>query len=122
VLLAATAGTGAWTPERIVGLVVIALAITLLTVARFNLGSSFSVTPQTKKLVTKGVYSRVRHPVYVFSAVARAGLALYLERPVFLSFLIVLIPIQVARARKESQKLEEKFGEEYQAWKLTTWF
>ncbi len=121
-LLAFTAGEGAWPPERIAGFVLVVGGLVLLTIARFNLGSSFSVTPQAKKLVTNGVYSKIQHPVYVFSAFVLAGLALYFGKPTYLVFLVVLVPLQVARARKESQKLEEKFGDEYREWKRTTWF
>ena len=121
-LLAATAGAGEWPGERIAGLVLIVAGNALLTAARFNLGDSFSVTPQARKLVTHGVYSRVRHPVYVFSTLIIAGVPLYFEKPIYLLILAVLIPVQIARARKEGQVLEEKFGNEYREWKRSTWF
>jgi protein-S-isoprenylcysteine O-methyltransferase Ste14 len=121
-MIAVTAGAGLWTPERIVGLMLTVAGIGLLTVARFNLGNSFSVTPQAKKLVTSGVYSRIRHPVYVFSALALVGLALYFQRPILLLFLVVVVPMQVARARKEGRMLEDRFGDEYRTWKRSTWF
>jgi protein-S-isoprenylcysteine O-methyltransferase Ste14 len=34
----------------------------------------------------------------------------------------VLIPMQIVRARKEARVLEEKFGEEYRAYRARTWF
>jgi protein-S-isoprenylcysteine O-methyltransferase Ste14 len=66
-------------PERlglteVVGLVLAIAGIGLLTLARLQLGSSFSVTPQARQLVTTGLYSRIRNPVYVFSAIGLAGL------------------------------------------------
>jgi protein-S-isoprenylcysteine O-methyltransferase Ste14 len=121
-MFAVTAGTGEWTTMRIAGLVLTIVGDALLTIARFNLGNSFSVTAQAKKLVTNGIYSRVQHPVYVFSTLALAGLVLYFQQPMWMLALAVLIPVQVLRARKESRVLEEKFGDEYRVWKRRTWF
>jgi len=35
---------------------------------------------------------------------------------------VVLIPIQIWRAGKESKVLEEKFGDEYRKYRAQTWF
>ena len=122
ILLATTAGNAPWGPERILGLVFIVGGLAILTMARLNLGSSFSVTPQARKLVTNGIYSRVQHPVYVFSGFIFAGLPLYFGKPIFLLALAALVPIQIVRARQEAKVLEDKFGDDYLAWKRTTWF
>jgi protein-S-isoprenylcysteine O-methyltransferase Ste14 len=55
-----------WTAMRIVGLTLMTSALILLTIARIQLGNSFSVAPQATQLVTHGIYSRIRNPVYVF--------------------------------------------------------
>jgi len=111
-----------WDAMRVSGLVLTVFGILFLTIARFQLGNAFSVTPQARMLVTRGVYSRVRHPVYVFSAVAIAGLILYLRHPIFLLVFLFLIPLQVMRAREEQRVLEERFGDEYRRYKASTWF
>jgi protein-S-isoprenylcysteine O-methyltransferase Ste14 len=111
-----------WDAMRISGLVLIAFGLIFLTIARVQLGNAFSVTPQARMLVTRGIYSRVRHPVYVFSAIAIAGLILYLRQPMFLLVLLLLVPVQVMRARDEQRVLEEKFGNEYRRYKRGTWF
>lgn len=111
-----------WDAMRVVGLVVALAGMLFLTIARFQLGNAFSVTPQARMLVTRGIYSRVRHPVYVFGAVTIAGLILYLRRPIFLPVLLILVPMQVMRARQEERVLEERFGDEYRRYKASTWF
>jgi protein-S-isoprenylcysteine O-methyltransferase Ste14 len=111
-----------WTVLRVAGLAIAIAGFALLTLARVQLGNSFSIKPQARQLVTRGVYSRVRHPVYVFSAIGIAGLLLYLNFPWFLLFLLVLVPIQVLRARAEERVLEENFGDAYRQYKATTWF
>lgn len=111
-----------WTPLRIVGLILMIAAIVLLTIARRQLGTSFSITPQVKHLVTRGIYSRIRNPIYVFSSLALMGLFLYMQKPYLLLILLVLIPLQIIRARAESRLLEEHFGDDYRRYKASTWF
>lgn len=111
-----------WGAMRIAGLVMVAFGITLLTIARFQLGNSFSVTPQARALVTHGIYRRVRNPIYVFGAIAIAGLILWFRQPLLLFVLAILVPMQIARARAEARVLEQKFGDEYRAYRRNTWF
>lgn len=110
-----------WTPMRLTGFVLFVVAFALLTWARATLGNSFSVTPQAKVLVTRGLYSKVRHPVYVFGILFLIGLALYAGYPWVILPLLLLVPVQVIRARAEEKVLIEKFGDEYLQYKKTTW-
>ncbi len=52
-----------WDAMRIFGLVLTVFGVLFLTIARFQLGNAFSITPQARMLVTRGIYSRVRHPL-----------------------------------------------------------
>ena len=110
-----------WTTIRLIGLALAIPAFTVLTISRIQLGNAFSVTPQATMLVTHGIYSRIRHPVYVFSAIALVGFFLYLNLPQLLLLLIIIIPAQILRAKAEERLLEEHFGEEYRAYKRATW-
>ena len=111
-----------WTIARIAGLVIMFPALALLTIARLQLGSSFSITPQARKLITYGIYSRIRNPIYVFSTIVFIGLFLFLEMPYLFLLLLVLIPLQLYRARAEARILEQRFGDEYRQYKSGTWF
>jgi protein-S-isoprenylcysteine O-methyltransferase Ste14 len=123
VLLALHAGSVPWTPIRIAGAVIAGIGWALLLVARVQLGRSFSVKAQARKLVTTGLYSRIRNPIYVFSAMYLGGLTIAIGRPMLLLLLLViLVPAQILRARKEEQVLTEAFGEEYLRYKARTWF
>ena len=122
VWLAAHVGSVAWTPVKVVGGVMAAAGVVLLIVARLQLGSAFSVQAKAKKLVTTGIYSRIRNPIYVFSAMFLVGLVIVSERWLLLLPIALLIPMQVARARKEERVLAAAFGKEYERYKAGTWF
>ncbi len=111
-----------WSSMRIAGIALLFPALALLTLVRFQLGNSFSLTPQAKNLVTHGIYSRIRNPIYFFGAFVIAGLFLFLERPYLLFLLVPVVILQIVRARAESCVLEERFGEEYLRYKASTWF
>ena len=96
----------------------IVFGFVLWTVARFQLGSSFAVTAQARQLVTQGIYSKIRDPIYVFGSCVIAGAILLFGRPIGLLVFVIIIPLQIWRAGKESAVLEAKFGEEYQKYSL----
>jgi protein-S-isoprenylcysteine O-methyltransferase Ste14 len=112
-------------PSNAAGLVGFCIAVpaaVLLFTARWQLGKSFSVTPQARELVTWGIYSKIRNPIYVFSALLLVGVLIALQYRYALILLLVLIPIQIARARQEAKVLEVGFGEEYRNYRKGTWF
>jgi protein-S-isoprenylcysteine O-methyltransferase Ste14 len=122
VWLAMHVGSVAWTPVKMVGGVMAAAGVVLLLVARMQLGASFSVAAKAKKLVTTGLYAKIRNPIYVFSAMFLVGLVIVSERWLLLVPIAVLVPVQMVRVRKEEAVLEAAFGEEYVRYKAGTWF
>jgi protein-S-isoprenylcysteine O-methyltransferase Ste14 len=101
-------------------LALIGLAGTIL--ARHTLGQSFSWVPKATGLVTTGIYSRIRNPIYVSGTFLVVGVGLMLRRPEVLVIIAVMIPMQILRARKEAAVLEAKFGEAYREYRKRTWF
>jgi protein-S-isoprenylcysteine O-methyltransferase Ste14 len=112
----------AWGAMQIVGACLLGLGFIVWTTARFQLGRSLTVTAQAKKLVTHGLYAKIRNPIYVFGSCVIAGLILVLGRPVWLLVFLAVIPLQLWRARKEASVLEATFGEEYRTYRAATWF
>lgn len=112
---------GTMTPLRALGFVLAIVGFAFWGVARIQLGKSFAVRAKAKELVTRGIYSKIRNPIYVFGTVFIIGILLALGRPRWLLLLVVLIPVQIARARKEAVVLEEKFGDEYREYRRKTW-
>jgi protein-S-isoprenylcysteine O-methyltransferase Ste14 len=111
-----------WTAWRIVGMAIALPSFLLFAAARIELGRAFSVRAKATTLVTTGLYSRIRNPIYLFGAAMILGIIIWTARPWLLLFLAVLIPLQIVRSRKEERVLTEKFGDEYLEYKRKTWF
>lgn len=114
--------TQPWPPHRIIGAAIVLAAVALITAARVQLGGSFSVSAQARHLVTTGLYSRIRNPIYVFAELIFIGAAVFLWSWIPLLIAAALIPMQMRRARRESAVLEAAFGQEYVAYRQRTWF
>jgi len=115
----ATRTDGVWTPTRYTGLALILLGLGFLTAARVQLEAALSgPTP----LVTTGIYSRLRHPIYFFSFVTFAGLLLYLDKTWGVPFLLLLTLVRFRWAAAEERGLEALYGERYRRYKRKTWF
>ena len=118
---------GAATSRRLDGCAVAGLCLMIVgfilwTVARFQLGASFAVKAEARQLVTRGLYSKIRNPIYVFGSWVIAGGILVFGKPMWLLIFVVLIPLQIWRAGKESAVLEAAFGDEYRKYSAGTWF
>jgi protein-S-isoprenylcysteine O-methyltransferase Ste14 len=122
VLMAIHYGSLPWNATRIAGVVIGVPSLVLLVLARIQLGASFSVRAKAQKLVTHGLYSRIRNPIYGFGGLVVAGFLLYMDQPWALLIFVVMIPMQIYRARNEEKVLEANFGEEYRQYKARTWF
>lgn len=109
-------------PVRWAGLLLGLIGLAGVILARYTLGRSFSVVPKATALVTTGVYSRIRNPIYVSGMVFVLGALLMAGQSKWLAIFLVLIPMQIIRARREAAVLEAKFGEAYREYRKRTWF
>jgi protein-S-isoprenylcysteine O-methyltransferase Ste14 len=98
------------------------MGFVLCTTTRSQLGTSLTVSPQAKQLVTRGLYSRIRSPISVFGACVIAGLMVVSGRLMWLLVLLVIIRLQIWRVRKESQGSRQTFGGAYRKYRADTWF
>ncbi len=110
-----------WTTLRFFGLALGLVSFLAVIAARIQLGRAFSVRAKAETLVTTGIYARIRNPIYLFGTLTLCGFLLWANRPWFLLCLLVLVPVQIARARKEEQVLAERFGTRYAEYKRKSW-
>ncbi|MFZ0314000.1 MAG: isoprenylcysteine carboxylmethyltransferase family protein [Candidatus Korobacteraceae bacterium] len=111
-----------WNAMRYIGTVLTVAGISMVAVARCQLGKSFSARAEAHELVTHGLYSKIRNPIYVFGNLYVAGLLLVLQQPILVIVLAILIIVQAVRARREARVLEAAFGDAYRQYRSKTWF
>ena len=100
-----------------------AVGVILWILAMLTLGPSLAVLPGTDRLVTRGVYRYLSHPVYVGIVLTLSGLFLACGSKICLTYvLVVVIPLNIFRARIEEQVLREQLGASYQHYRDTTFF
>ena len=114
---------GLWNTRGIAGMAIGFAGFALWGLARIQLGKSFAIRAEAKALVTTGLYSKIRNPIYFFGGIAYLGLLIALGYwPLIVLFLVVFVTYQLARIKKEEKVLEAAFGEEYRRYKASTWF
>jgi protein-S-isoprenylcysteine O-methyltransferase Ste14 len=113
---------GPWDLQRCLGTGLVIAGMAGIATPRYQLGKSFAIRAQARQLVTHGIYSKIRNPIYVFGAVALAGLVLILHWPVLWFILLALVIVQTLRAHREAQVLEAAFGDAYREYRRKTWF
>lgn len=89
-----------------------------------DLGTNWSITLEVReghRLVTEGVYGRVRHPMYTALLLYSAGMALVLPNALAgPAYLAAMALITACRLGPEERMMEEDFGEEYRAYRART--
>jgi protein-S-isoprenylcysteine O-methyltransferase Ste14 len=113
---------GPWNLQRIIGAAFVVTGIGGIAIARYQLGKSFAIRAEAHQLVTRGLYSKIRNPIYVFGIVLFSGLVLALQRPILWLFVVAVIIGQTIRARREARVLEASFGDAYRDYRRKTWF
>ncbi|HTA49541.1 MAG TPA: isoprenylcysteine carboxylmethyltransferase family protein [Verrucomicrobiae bacterium] len=113
---------GAWDLQRIIGTALMLIGVGGIVTARFQLGKSFAIRAKAHHLVTHGIYSKIRNPIYVSGAVMLVGFVLVLHRPMLWLVVVALIIMQTLRAHREAKVLEAAFGDAYREYRRKTWF
>lgn len=106
----------------VLGLMVAFLGLFLWGFGFYNLGRpSFSVLPKAKKLQTNGLYKYFRHPIYLGITLTLLGLSLSTSSLLgFIYTTIIILPLNMLRARNEERVLIAKFGPEYLEYRKKT--
>jgi protein-S-isoprenylcysteine O-methyltransferase Ste14 len=109
-------------PHHWIGAAISVPGFFLWMLARYQLGASFAVRAEAKKLVTHGLYSRIRNPIYIFGGLAIGGEFVAMGWYAWTAVFVLINLVQYFRIKREAQVLTEAFGDEYRAYKAKTWF
>jgi len=106
------------------GIVCFVIGLWLFYRSHADLGANWSVTLEVRdrhRLITQGIYRRVRHPMY--TALLLYGIAHALVIPNWVagpSNLVAFAVLFALRVRAEERMMREQFGDEYTAYMART--
>ena len=92
----------------------------LCVLAALDLGRSLSIMPEARRLVTAGLYRRIRHPLYLAEELAMVGVFLQFRSWQAAAILIVHFYFQLRRMHWEERILDAAFPD-YAAYRQRSW-
>jgi len=108
----------------IAGTLCLAVGLWLFHLSHADLGTNWSITLEVRerhRLVTEGIYRRVRHPMYLALLLYSLGQALVLPNWVAgPSYLVAFGLLFALRVGPEERMMREEFGKDYEAYVART--
>jgi protein-S-isoprenylcysteine O-methyltransferase Ste14 len=89
--------------------ILILIGSTMACLAVLDLGRCMSIMPEARKLVTGGLYARIRHPLYLAEEVAVLGFCLQFRSWLAAPILVVHFYFQIRRMEFEEHILVKAF-------------
>tara|TARA_Y100000310_G_C20626110_1_gene785993 strand:+ start:1222 stop:1635 length:414 start_codon:yes stop_codon:yes gene_type:complete len=105
-----------------IGVFAIGLGLIIWWAGRLTLGDAATWLPIAKKIVTRGIYSKIRHPIYIGQALCAAGWIFIIESLAVRVICVAIILITIVRAILEERVLTKRFGKQYLEYKKRTLF
>jgi protein-S-isoprenylcysteine O-methyltransferase Ste14 len=105
---------------QIVGVAMVVLGLIIAVLARRMLASNWSSHIDLKKgheLITTGIYSVVRHPIYTGILLMTLGTSLFKGTVGLLIFFLIMLAFMLFKIKEEEELLMEHFPEEYPGYK-----
>jgi protein-S-isoprenylcysteine O-methyltransferase Ste14 len=90
-------------------------------IGRYNLGNTYSLLPKAEKIISRGLYSKIKHPLYLSQLLVLGGAILYIDDSRLWWLFIAISILQFYRSKKEEKVLLEKFGDDYKNYMESTW-
>ena len=109
----------------VIGIFIITAGIAIRLAAVMTLKRAFTLNVQTtseQRLITAGIYHKIRHPAYSGSILSLSGVALSFRN--VLSVIVVIICCLICygvRIKAEEKALQMQFGSDYSDYKKSTY-
>ena len=103
---------------EITGFVMVIIGVSIAVAARIVLSDNWSHAAEyqirkNQKLVTKGIYAYIRHPIYTGLLLAMTGMELVVGSYLFIPILFLNLFISYTQGKKEEKLLINHFGDDY---------
>jgi len=70
---------------------------------RYCLGTAYSLLPEAHRIVSSGLYSKIRHPLYISQMITLGGVIIFIgDNRLWWLFCFIFL-IQIYRKRKEEK-------------------
>jgi protein-S-isoprenylcysteine O-methyltransferase Ste14 len=106
------------------GVMCLVIGLWLFHRSHADLGTNWSITLELReqhRLITRGVYRRIRHPMYLALVLYSVGQALVIPNWVAGPANVIVFAILIAlRVRAEERMMGEAFGDEYAVYSART--
>lgn len=112
------------TPTAILGIALFFVGLGLYFASRLYLGRFFSEKVRIRsdhKLITKGPYRYIRHPIYAGEMLYFLSIPLIFSSIYDFVIMLAIIPMLLYRIRCEEKVPSSKFGQEYEEYAHNTW-
>ena len=86
------------------GLIISMIGAALSIIALWSLRRCFSLMVEVRKLVTTGMYRRIRHPLYMSEIIHAFGTSVLAAHPVALAIFCITLVLEIIRAKLEERK------------------
>lgn len=93
------------TPVEMAAAILTIVGFAMATVALFELGPSFGISPANRGVVRSGLYRRLNHPMYVGYALAEMGFVLL--NPFNLAVFVLSLGLYYQRGKSEKHLLRD---------------
>ena len=108
----------------VAGVLCLVVGLWLFHRSHADLGTNWSITLEVReqhRLITQGVYRRIRHPMYLALVLYSMGHALVIPNWVAgPSNLVAFVILFALRVHAEEQMMGDEFGDEYSAYRART--
>jgi len=102
-----------WSVGGAIGGSLIIVGAVLIILAHKELPKEHGQPEKINNLATEGIYSKIRHPVYLGFMLINFGLSLFFVNYLTLILSILFVPIWYLVSKREEKFLIKKFGERY---------
>lgn len=107
--------------NKFLAIIVTSLGLIIWWMATITLGKAFSIIPKASELIQTGIYSKIRHPIYIGLSLTGIGWAVLTRASLLILLSALFILSSIIRAKLEEKKLVKTFGKEYLNYKKNTW-
>jgi protein-S-isoprenylcysteine O-methyltransferase Ste14 len=111
---------------KVLGIILSLIGFLIWIIGRIHLRKVFQIMPRAKELITTGIYSKIRHPIYIGGFLISVGwvfYTLFTWLNIFtIIYLVLYVIIEFSRISVEEKLLEKRFGKKYKEYIKKTWF